>query len=1256
MYSDRCSADERLVLRRFLSPKVEGNNLDAATKTVAHRADGGFLYLQLFREAHRATNVLTMSDLKRLPIGLSAFFLTEFRRVCSNGQLAPTSVMQVVEPIVVAAAPLHVQDELPILSRCETGHFAAVRHQISLLFPVSRDGRIRVVHKSIVDWLTRAPPYEDRPVSNYAINRRAAHRRLAQSCAVRLLRILTEHLANESDKAAACKLNKLLLQPAEGVEALLPAPLEYARQWACLHLLEMGETEAQDTAVALLFSLGYLSMRVTAGLLNSVVDECGRTELAAVPDARLLQQALKSSRRSIGLGASLVEELSQRLPEAQDSNSPAGMLQRDARHQARQLPLSALHRILDEANGPVIDSLHNEGSKALARCELPNGLPGLVACSTGRTLTIWDLESSQVWRTHVFRLLSDAQSSQQGAWEVMAVACYSLPDGPRVVCGCSDGPIRIWSEQSDITLTDSNQPSVTAYLDVWTDGTVKIKLLAANSCLKVDCNTAKDGTATVVGGYNDGSLRVWNGVTPRLLLRHHLRGHQVNNVPPFPREASVAEVKSLAMFRLPGEGDGRDRLVSCASHDTRLLLWTLEAGGKAHPLGQHRNAESAVAWCLHEHETRVVSFGNGEVRIWDPVLGNLLQSLTIAVFNVCVFNDGPFFCINNLNAVCVWNRDFMSDSWIQHCTSDDSSLWSSSDADRNEDFLNLRPHAMESVFVNGKHCVAVASGAKIVLLDPSKEVHRHSWIECPWRIHGIACWTANEKPWLVSTHELSTDVWNPMSRDSVRAPSFELRPERFPEIFGCNEVGGPVACFKLENDLQPCVVSTFRASPMGPSSMFVWKPLGVEPNGQFQVLFQTQWEESYIHRVTAAKGIIVAVFSGGRTEMGNSADNMVRVWSPDQSPTPEQFRLLAEYPLEYQPDDDVVTSHTNRHESDRSLVMTEKANNRMRVHRLCDGHVVRELQGHVQPVSTIAVPDDNRALLASGSEDRTLRLWRLDRNEEPLVLTGHQERIVAVAFFILGGYLRIASTSADQTLRVWDGVWDRARSAPPICTLVLPVTPLARGLAAGSWGCIVCSEKVIVPFIATGVHFGEDGASLGTDMPTRSIEWITDAFRPADETARGNVFENPHPHAPPVPLGDIEEDSLCSTRLWPRAWLHSTVNWQVVRLPCLLVTAVRLVEKVVERTTGEVERLGPGIFLVAGARRLARHILTASHHRAVPFVVSTPSTVYSYHAATCTIAIRVLLRGRRQDKATRAAALRAERLSRTICRSSYLTN
>jgi WD40 repeat protein len=115
-----------------------------------------------------------------------------------------------------------------------------------------------------------------------------------------------------------------------------------------------------------------------------------------------------------------------------------------------------------------------------------------------------------------------------------------------------------------------------------------------------------------------------------------------------------------------------------------------------------------------------------------------------------------------------------------------------------------------------------------------------------------------------------------------------------------------------------------------------------------------------------------------------------------------------------------------------------------------DGESVATLSGHKEPVQSLSVSGDSRTL-ASGSADRTARLWSLADAKPLATFEGHTGPVSGVQISPDGATLY--SGSDDGSVRLWsipDKKYMRSLqpAVPPVSDLVL--SPDGRLLAAGS--------------------------------------------------------------------------------------------------------------------------------------------------------------------------------------------------------------
>ena len=93
------------------------------------------------------------------------------------------------------------------------------------------------------------------------------------------------------------------------------------------------------------------------------------------------------------------------------------------------------------------------------------------------------------------------------------------------------------------------------------------------------------------------------------------------------------------------------------------------------------------------------------------------------------------------------------------------------------------------------------------------------------------------------------------------------------------------------------------------------------------------------------------------------------------------------------------------------------------------------LKGHQRMVNALCpITVDGRDLLASGSDDGTIRVWDPATGEPVTTLHTNHDRVTAMCAVTVNGRDLLASGGREKTVRLWDPTRPRANWSPPYAT------------------------------------------------------------------------------------------------------------------------------------------------------------------------------------------------------------------------------
>ena len=232
----------------------------------------------------------------------------------------------------------------------------------------------------------------------------------------------------------------------------------------------------------------------------------------------------------------------------------------------------------------------------------------------------------------------------------------------------------------------------------------------------------------------------------------------------------------------------------------------------------------------------------------------------------------------------------------------------------------------------------------------------------------------------------------------------------------------------------------------------------------------------------------VAFSPDGKTLVSSGADDRLRVWDiVTRQPLSNPINAHKVYHMALSPDGKVLAS-------------SDQQGGLIRLWDVSSGQALGEpLKGHTQSVTDLAFSPSGK-ILATASQDNSIRLWDVMNRQILLVLQGHKMRTSGVAFSPDGKLL--ASAGADRKVDLWEFA-----NPVPLGKLLYRLSPgIKREILGGSITEGGSNDLLLAR--STGVAFSPRGKLFASGGPDNSLQlWSTETWKRIGQPLTGHTKE-----------------------------------------------------------------------------------------------------------------------------------------------------
>ncbi len=158
----------------------------------------------------------------------------------------------------------------------------------------------------------------------------------------------------------------------------------------------------------------------------------------------------------------------------------------------------------------------------------------------------------------------------------------------------------------------------------------------------------------------------------------------------------------------------------------------------------------------------------------------------------------------------------------------------------------------------------------------------------------------------------------------------------------------------------------------------------------------------------------LAFSTDGITIASGSDDSTIKLWNVEIG---NEIRTLTGHGIKMRMDIIVGTIYSLAFSPDDITLASGSEDKTIKLWNTKTGNEIRTLTGHKDTVYSVAFSPDGTKL-ASGSGDKTIKLWNTKTGNEIRTLTGHKNTVYSVA--LSPDSTKLASGSEDSTIKLWD--------------------------------------------------------------------------------------------------------------------------------------------------------------------------------------------------------------------------------------------